>query len=41
MTTEEIVKSLRACGRNCCDCGAEVGEFATAERAIEAWNRRV
>lgn len=25
----------------CEECGAEVGEFATPERAIEAWNRRV
>lgn len=25
----------------CEDCGAEVGEFATPERSIEAWNRRV
>lgn len=25
----------------CEECGAEAGEFATPERAIEAWNRRV
>ena len=25
----------------CEDCGEEVGEFATPERSIEAWNRRV
>lgn len=24
----------------CEDCGAEVSEFVTPERAIEAWNRR-
>lgn len=25
----------------CEECGAEVGNFATPELAIEAWNRRV